>query len=87
MHKQYLPHFIRIKEIIIPESVKEIATSFNSCSGLTSITIPNSVESISNRCFASTNNLTSINIDNTKDSIAGAPWGSPYGMRVINWLR
>ena len=35
-----------IKNITIPGSVKEIGNSFNYCSGLTSITIPNSVEKI-----------------------------------------
>ena len=76
-----------IKNITIPGSVKEIGNSFNYCSGLTSITIPNSVESISSSCFNFCSNLAQINIDNTKDSIAGAPWKSPYGMRAVNWLR
>ena len=76
-----------LQNIVIPSTVKEIATSFNYCNGLTSITIPNSVENINTSCFAFCNNLTQINIDNKKDSISGAPWGSPYGMRVVNWLR
>ena len=76
-----------IKEIIIPESVKDIGQSFNYCGGLTNITIPNSVEKIHTNCFNNCNYLIQINIDNTKNSISGAPWGSPYGMRVINWLR
>ena len=62
-----------IKNIIIPNTVEEIKTSFNYCSGLTSITIPNSVEKISSMCFSSCNNLTQINIDKEKDSISGAP--------------
>ena len=76
-----------IKNITIPDSVKEIGNSFNFCSGLKSITIPNSVEKINSMCFSSCNNLTLINIDKEKGSITGAPWGSPYGMRVVNWLR
>ena len=60
--------------------------AFNNCTNLTIITIPNSVERIDINCFESCNSLIQINIDNTKDSIQGAPWGSPYGMRVINWL-
>ena len=76
-----------IKNITIPNTVKEIGQSFGYCSGLTSITIPNSVESIDTSCFAFCNNLTQINIDNTENSISGAPWKSPYGMRVVNWLR
>ena len=76
-----------IKNITIPGSVKEIGNSFNYCSGLTSITIPNSVEKINIGCFEFCTNLAQINIDNTENSISGAPWGSPYGMRVVNWLR
>ena len=84
----YAFHFKKnLQNIVIPNTVKEIAISFNYCNGLTSITIPNSVENINTSCFAFCNNLTQINIDNKKDSISGAPWGSPYGMRVVNWLR
>ena len=81
-HNKYM-----IKNITIPNTVKEIVDSFNYCTALTSITIPNSVEKISSMCFSSCNNLTQINIDKEKGSITGAPWGSPYGMRVVNWLR
>ena len=76
-----------IKNITLPNTIKKIYASFNYCGGLTNITIPNSVEKIHTDCFNNCNYLTQINIDNTKNSISGAPWGSPYGMRVINWLR
>ena len=76
-----------IKNIIIPNTVEEIKTSFSYCSGLTSITIPNSVEKINSYCFSFCDNLTQINIDKEKGSIIGAPWNSPYGMRVVNWLK
>ena len=76
-----------IKNITIPNTVKEIGASFNYCTSLTSITIPNSVEKINVTCFIFSDNLAQINIDNTKNSITGAPWGLPYGMRAINWLR
>ena len=76
-----------IKNITIPDSVKEIGNSFNYCYALTSITIPNSVETINSFCFNFCNNLTSINIDKEEGSIKGAPWSCPYGMRVVNWLK
>ena len=85
--RDYTFHDKDLKSITIPNSVKEIGLSFNYCDALTSITIPNSVEKIHTNCFNYCNYLTQINIDNTKNSISGAPWGSPYGMRVINWLR
>ena len=76
-----------IKKITIPNTVKKIGNSFNYCTSLTSITIPNSVETINSVCFNFCNNLTSINIDKEEGSISSAPWSCPYGMRVVNWLR
>jgi len=46
------------------------------CSGLTSITIPNSVTSIGERAFSDCSGLTSINIPNSVTSIG---WGAFYG--------
>ena len=66
-------------EIIIPESIsvngkKYSVTSigycaFSSCSGLTSITIPNSVISIGESAFSNCSGLTSITIPNSVTSI------------------
>ena len=78
---------VNLKNILIPDTVKKIGLAFNYCNGLTIINIPNSIKEINKLCFNYADNLVSINVDNTKDSITGAPWGSPYGMRVVNWLR
>ena len=72
-------------KITIPEGVEEIFSSFNSCSSLTEIEIPNSVKSISNDCFAMCNNLSNIKVKQSENSISGAPWGAPKGMKVVNW--
>ena len=72
-------------KITIPEGVEEIFSSFNSCSSLTEIEIPNSVKSISNDCFAMCNNLSNIKVKQSENSISGAPWGAPLGMKVVNW--
>ena len=83
----YAFHSKDLKNIIISKNVKKIGQSFNHCKNLKNILIPNNIETIGNNCFQYCDNLTQINVDNKKDSISGAPWGSPYGMRVVNWLK
>ena len=74
--------------IILSNGIKQLGGRlFVGCKKIYSIKIPSSVEIISSTCFQEVDNLTQINIDNKKDSISGAPWGSPYGMRVVNWLK
>ena len=74
-------------EVILPEGLKEISSSFNYCSGLTSIYIPNSVETIDSSAFNNSPNLDKIQIDKEAGSIEGSPWGATKGDRVIEWLR
>lgn len=76
---------INLKNIIIPNTVKEISDSFNYCKSLTSIEIPSSVTKISTSCFNDTNNLKSIIIHNEKGAIEGSPWGCIYGERAISY--
>ena len=69
-------------EIVIPESVINDATSYTvigigtyaffHCSGLTSVTIPNSVTSISSGAFSGCSGLTSLTIPNSVTSIHDA---------------
>ena len=66
-------------DMVIPESItfensKYSVTSigeraFDSCYGLTSVTIPNSVTSIGNEAFASCSSLTSVSIPNSVTNI------------------
>ena len=78
---------VEMTEVILPGGLKEISSSFNSCSGLTSIYIPNSVETIDSRAFYNSPNLDKIQIDKEAGSIEGSPWGATKGDRVIEWLR
>ena len=81
--------------IILPETLKEIKQTFSYCSGLTTITIPNSVNKIHTYTFNGTDNLSEIIIDNyhftdsskKTPTIPGEPWGCKYGARAITWLR
>ena len=51
-------------------------SAFNSCSGLTSVTIPNSVTSIGSLAFNNCSGLTSVTIPNSVTSIGGSAfWG------------
>ena len=76
-----------LNQITISSTVKELNQCFQFCTALTSITIPSNVEKISYGCFNNCKNLAQINVDNTQNSITGAPWGCPYGMRAVNWLK
>ena len=80
-------HNKAINNVTISSTVIELNQCFQYCSALTSITIPSNVEKISSACFYDCKNLAQINVDNTKNSITGAPWGCPYGMRAVSWLK
>ena len=72
-------------EIILPEGLTEIGSSFNYCYGLTEIIIPSSVETIDTNCFNYANNLEKIKVNKPKDTIDGSPWGANKGDRIVEW--
>ena len=72
--------------IVLSEGLKEIGSSFQ-YTGLTSIYIPNSVDTIDSNAFANSTSLTQIQIDKESESIAGSPWGAIRGDRIVEWLR
>ena len=74
-----------LKNVVIPNTVKKIINSFNSCSASERIEIPSSIESISSNCFYDSLNLKEIIIHKKKGEIAGSPWGSIYGDRGVIW--
>ena len=81
-------------KVVIPESVEHEGTAYRvssigdyafwGCSGLTSITIPNSVTSIGGYAFAACSGLTSIAIPNSVTNIGWAPFAGCKGLTKIN---
>ena len=78
---------INMAEVILPDGLKEIGNSFNYCTGLTEIYIPNSVEKIGTTAFNNSSNLQLIKIDKEPNTIDGAPWGAIGWDRAVQWLR
>ena len=74
----------QMTKVIIPNGVTKIDMSFNYCSGLTSMEIPKSVESISKDCFNQCSNLDKVTFYN-KDLLETAPWGATKGDKVIDF--
>ena len=77
----------QMTEVILPEGLKEIGRSFNYCSSLEEIYIPNSVEKIASNAFTNSTNLQKIRIDKEPNTIEGAPWGAISWDRAVEWLR
>ncbi|MGM9687107.1 MAG: leucine-rich repeat protein [Bacteroidaceae bacterium] len=56
---------------------------FNNCSGLTSVTIPNSVTSIGHHAFSGCSGLTSVTIPNSVTSIGSYAFSRCYGLTSV----
>ena len=83
----YTLHYrTNMTSIVLPDGLKEIGSSFQ-YTGLTSIYMPNSVDTIASNAFVNSANLTQIQIDKEPGSIAGSPWGAIRGDRIVEWLR
>ena len=72
------------KEIAISEGTKGIACyAFKGCSGLTSVTIPNSVTSIGDEAFRGCRGLTSLTISNRVTSISDYAFAGCSGLTSL----
>ncbi|MEE0769216.1 MAG: leucine-rich repeat domain-containing protein, partial [Clostridia bacterium] len=77
----------QMTEVILPNGLKEIGSSFSYCTGLTEIYIPNTVDKIASDAFLNSTNLMHIRIDKAPNTIEGAPWGAISWDRAVEWLR
>ena len=73
-----------VRNLIIGNNVKIIPTGvFSGCSGLTSVTIPNSVTSIDKSAFSGCSGLTSVDIPNSVTSIGEFTFQNCKGLASI----
>lgn len=75
----------KMTDIVIPNTIEKVGCSFNLCTALERIEIPESVTSINTLCFSDATNLKEIRIHKEKGSIAGSPWGCIYGDKAVIW--
>ena len=78
-----IPKFIGISQESNKYAVTELYRTFQGCTQLTSITIPNSVTSIGDYAFEECRGLTSITIPGSVASIGGGAFQSCWGLTSI----
>ena len=72
--------------IILEEGTLGIAgTAFYGCTGLTNVTIPNSVTSIGKQAFSSCSGLTSVTIPNSVTNIGESAFSGCSGLTEVNY--
>ena len=71
--------------VTIPSTVRTINAAFRNCSGLTSVTIPNSVTCIGDSAFYYCSGLTSVTIPNSVTSIGGSAFYQCSGLTSVNY--
>ncbi|MCI6734170.1 MAG: leucine-rich repeat domain-containing protein, partial [Clostridiales bacterium] len=74
-----------VTEVNLTAATKISAYAFCNCSGLTSVTIPNSVTSIGDSAFGGCSGLTSVTIPKSVASIGGFAFGYCSGLTSVIW--
>ena len=82
-HHLYSDENTEITDLTIPDVTNIPDYAFINCSGLTSVTIPNSVESIAQSAFEGCSGLTSVTIPNSVESIAQSAFAYCPGLTSV----
>ena len=59
---------------------------FQGCIALNKVEIPNTIKEISVNTFIGASTISKIIINRKENAIAGNPFGSPFGLRAIEWV-
>ena len=67
--------------------VSEIGqAAFEGCNSLKKIEVPSTIAKIDSRAFINATGASQIIIHKKENAIAGSPFGSPFGLRAIEWV-
>ena len=67
--------------------VSEIGHSvFDGCGGLKKIEVPSTITKIYSKAFNGATEANQIIIHRKENAISGSPFGSPFGLRAIQWV-
>ena len=76
----------KMTEINLNKVMEISSTAFGNCTELKSIEIPDTIEKIDTSAFLEAESLSRIIIHRKENAISGSPFGSPFGLRAIEWV-
>lgn len=76
----------KLTEINLNKVTEISSLIFNGCTELKTIEVPNTIEKIDTNAFSEATSLSRIIIHKKENAISGSPFGSPFGLRAIEWV-
>ena len=84
--RQAFSYQSKLTEINLNKVTEISSLIFNGCTELKTIEVPNTIEKIDTSAFLEAESLNRIIIHKKENAISGSPFGSPFGLRAIEWV-